>query len=37
MFMSQDYASMAALQQAHPEWWVGYCAYASSGDLDEGI
>lgn len=27
----------AALQQAHPEWWVGYCAYASSGDLDEGV
>ena len=37
LFMSQDYPSVAALQQAHPEWWVGYCAYASSGDLDEGV
>ena len=37
LFMSQDYPSMAALQQAHPDWWVGYCAYASAGDLDEGI
>ena len=37
MFMSQDYPSMAVLQQAHPEWWVGYCAYTSSGYLDEGI
>ena len=37
LFMSQDYPSLAALQQAHPEWWVGYCAYASSGDLDEGV
>ena len=37
LFMSQDYPSMAALQQAHPDWRVGYCAYASAGDLDEGI
>lgn len=37
LFMSQDYPSMAALQQAHPDWWVGYCAYASAGDLDDGI
>lgn len=37
MFMSQNYPSMAVLQQAHPEWWVGYCAYTSSGYLDEGI
>ena len=37
MFMSQDLTSVNTLQAAHPEWWVGYCAYGSTGDLDEGI
>ena len=37
MFMSQDLTSVNMLQSAHPEWWVGYCAYGSTGDLDEGI
>lgn len=37
MFMSQDLTSVNTLQDAHPEWWVGYCAYGSTGDLDEGI
>ena len=37
MFMSLDYPCLAVLHQAHPEWWVGYCAYASAGDIDGTI
>ena len=37
MFMSQDLYSVTTLKSAHPEWWVGYCAYSSAGELDEGI
>ena len=37
MFMSLDYDCLLLIQSAHPEWWVGYCAYASAGDLDEQI
>lgn len=37
MFMSQDLYSVNTLKSAHPEWWVGYCAYSSAGELDEGI
>ena len=37
MFMSLDYDCLLPIQSAHPEWWVGYCAYASAGDLDEQI
>ena len=37
MFMSLDYPCLGVLHQAHPEWWVGYCAYASAGDIDGTI
>lgn len=37
MFMSQDLYCVNTLKSAHPEWWVGYCAYSSAGELDEGI
>lgn len=37
MFMAQDLTSIETLRAAHPDWWIGYCAYGSAGDLDEGI
>lgn len=37
IFMSLDYPCLTTIHETHPEWWVGYCAYASAGDLDETI
>ena len=37
MFMSLDYPCLTAIHEAHPDWWVGYCAYASAGDIDATI
>ena len=37
MFMSLDYPCLTVIHQAHPDWWVGYCAYASAGDIDATI
>ena len=28
---------MQTLQKAHPEWWIGYTAYGTAGQLDESI
>lgn len=37
IFMSLDYPCLTTIHETHPEWWVGYCAYASAGDLEETI
>lgn len=37
MFMSFSLSSMQTLQKAHPEWWIGYTAYGTAGQLDESI
>ncbi|MGI6109314.1 MAG: glycerophosphodiester phosphodiesterase family protein [Eubacteriaceae bacterium] len=37
IFMSFSLTSMQALQQVHPEWWIGYTAYGTAGTLDESI
>ena len=37
MFMSLDYPSVEALHAAHPEWWVGYCVFGTTGDIDESV
>lgn len=35
MFMSLDYLCLMPLLDRHPEWWVGYCLFGASGDVDE--
>lgn len=37
MFMSLDYGSVFPIQEKHPEWWVGYCIYGSSGEIDDSV
>ena len=37
MFMSLDYPCLVPLLDRHPEWWVGYCAFSTSGDLSASV
>lgn len=37
MFMSLDYMCLMPLLDRHPEWWVGYCLFGASGDIDEAV
>lgn len=37
LFMSLDYECVAMIQQAHPEWWVGYCIFGSAGAIDASV
>lgn len=37
MFMSLDYTCLMPLLEKHPEWWIGYCLFGASGDIDEGV
>ena len=35
--MSLDYMCLMPLLDRHPEWWVGYCLFGASGDIDEAV
>ena len=37
MFMSLDYLCLLPIMERHPEWWVGYCAYGVTGDIDDAV
>ncbi len=37
MFMSLDYTCLMPLIEKHPEWWIGFCLFGTSGDIDESI
>lgn len=37
MFMSLDYLCLLPLQERHPEWWTGFCAYSTAGDIDDAV
>ena len=37
MFMSLDYMCLMPLLEKHPEWWIGFCLFGTSGDIDENI
>lgn len=37
MFMSLDYLCLLPLQERHPEWWTGFCAYSAVGDIDDAV
>lgn len=37
LFMSLDYNSVYKVQEAHPEWWVGYCIYGSAGEMNASV
>lgn len=37
IFMSLDYECVSLLQEAHPEWWVGYCIFGSAGKIDSAV
>ncbi len=38
IFMSLDYGDcLTPIIAAHPDWWVGYCVFGSSGDIDDSI
>lgn len=37
MFMSLNYLCLLPILERHPDWWVGYCAFGMSGDLDDAV
>ncbi|MDE7221600.1 MAG: glycerophosphoryl diester phosphodiesterase membrane domain-containing protein [Oscillospiraceae bacterium] len=37
MFMSLDYPCLVPIMDRHPEWWVGYCAFSTAGDIDGSV
>ena len=37
IFMSLYYDCIYPITTAHPEWWVGYCIFGTSGDIDDSI
>ncbi len=37
LFMSLDYECVSLIQNARPEWWVGYCIFGSAGKIDNDI
>lgn len=37
MLMSLAYGDIQPILEKHPEWWIGYCIYGSSGELDDSI
>ncbi len=34
MFMSLDYTCLMPILERHPEWWVGYCLFSATGEID---
>ena len=37
MVMSLNYLCLLPILERHPDWWVGYCAFGMSGDLDDAV
>ncbi len=37
MFMSLDYTCLMPILDKHPEWWVGYCAFSTTGNIDDSM
>lgn len=37
MFMSLYYECIYPIITAHPQWWVGYCIFGSSGDINDSV
>lgn len=37
IFMSLYYETLYPITTRHPEWWVGYCIFGSSGNIDDSV